>query len=123
LAGVAKAAEMCAGGRPIGAAEAVQCGIVDRVIEGDLLAGAVDFAHEMAARGELPRKTRDLGNKLADAAANAKAINAAREAVRQRARGLMAPLKAIEAVEAATKLPFDEGCAKERQLFEECLFS
>src|SRR5205814_3588224 len=74
LAGVAKAAEMCAGGRPIGAAEALQCGIVDRVIEGDLLAGAVDFAREMAARGEPPRKTRDLGNKLADAGANAKAI-------------------------------------------------
>src|SRR5437762_8710514 len=72
LAGVAKAAEMCAFGDPIGAAEAAQCGIVDRVIEGDLLAGAVDFAHEMAARGKPPRKTRDLGNRLADAAANAK---------------------------------------------------
>src|SRR5450631_1062794 len=38
LAGVAKAVEMCAFGEPIGAAEAHECGIVDRIIEGDLLA-------------------------------------------------------------------------------------
>ena len=44
LAGVAKAAEMCAGGQPISAAEAAKFGIVDRIIEGDLLAGAIGFA-------------------------------------------------------------------------------
>ena len=70
LAGVAKAAEMCAGGQPIGAAEAAKYNIVDRVIEGELLAGAVAFAREIAARGGPPRKTRDLNEKLADRAAN-----------------------------------------------------
>ena len=35
----------------------------------------------------------------------------------------MAPLAAIDAVEAATKLPFDEGVEAERKLFTECLFS
>ena len=123
LAGVAKAAEMCAGGQPIAAAEALQFGIIDRVIEGDLLAGAIAFAREMSASGNPPRKTRDLNDKLADAAANAQAIAAARDAFHKRARGFLAPLKAIEAVEAATKLSFDEGCKKERELFEECLFS
>ena len=34
LAGIAKAIEMCTGGKSIKAAEAVECGIVDRVIEG-----------------------------------------------------------------------------------------
>jgi len=119
LAGVAKAAEMCAGGQPIGAAEALQFGIVDQVITGDLLAGAVSFAREVSASGQLPRKTRDLECKFGDAAAIAKV----RQDVESKSRGLIAPGKAIEAVEAATKLPFNEGCAKERQLFEECLFS
>ena len=123
LAGVAKAAEMCAGGQPVGAAEALQFDIVDRVIDNDLLAGAIAFAREVAASGKPPRKTRELSEKLADAAANAQAIAAARETFSKRARGLVAPLKAIEAVEAATKLSFAEGCQKERQLFEECLFS
>src|SRR5262249_9435342 len=41
----------------------------------------------------------------------------------KRSRGLFAPLKAVEAVEAATKLPFVEGLQREGQLFQECLFS
>jgi len=123
LAGVTKAAEMCAGGQPIGAAEALKFGIVDRVVEGDLLAGAIDFARELTASGKPPRKARDLNEKLADAAANTAAIAAVREATAKRARGLIAPLKAIDAVEAATKLPFDQGLKRERELFEECLFS
>ncbi len=41
LAGPAKAAEMCAFGEPIGAKEALELGIVDSIIEGDLLAGAL----------------------------------------------------------------------------------
>src|SRR5262244_2854173 len=48
LAGVAKAVEMCAFGEPIGAADAVAAGIADRIIEGDLLAGAIAFAREVA---------------------------------------------------------------------------
>jgi 3-hydroxyacyl-CoA dehydrogenase len=123
LAGVAKAAEMCAGGQPIDAVAALKFGIIDRVIEGDLLDGAVAFAREVAARGGTPRKVRDLGDKLSDAAANAQAIAVAREAFSKRKNGLIAPLKAIQAVEAATRLPFDEGCRRERELFEECLFS
>src|ERR1700681_1533078 len=41
LAGVAKAVEMCAFGEPVGARDAHECGIVDAVIEGDLLKGAI----------------------------------------------------------------------------------
>src|SRR5438045_70411 len=41
LAGVEKAAEMCAFGEPVGAQEAHALGIVDAVIEGDFLAGAI----------------------------------------------------------------------------------
>lgn len=123
LAGVAKAAEMCAGGEPIRTAEALQCGIVDRIIEGELLDGAIGFAREIAAKGKPPRKTCDLNDRLGDAAANAQALAAVREVVSKRARGLIAPLKAIEAIAAATSLPFPEGCQRESQLFEECLFS
>ncbi len=36
---------------------------------------------------------------------------------------LLAPKKAIDAVEAATTLPFAEGLKKEAELFQECLFS
>ena len=36
---------------------------------------------------------------------------------------MIAPLAAIDAVEAATQLPFDEGCEVEKKLFNDCLFS
>jgi 3-hydroxyacyl-CoA dehydrogenase len=121
LAGVAKALEMCAEGNPVKAKEALTLGIVDRIIEGDLLSGAVAFAREVA--GKPAPKTRDRNEKLGTAEQNAAIFAAARDAARKKARGLMAPQAAIDAVEAATKLPFDQGVEVERELFTKCLFS
>jgi 3-hydroxyacyl-CoA dehydrogenase len=121
LAGVAKAVEMCAQGDPVKAQDAFEAGILDKLIEGDLLAGAIAFAREASSRPI--RKTRDRNEKLGDAAQNAAIFAAARETSRKKQRGTMAPLAAIEAIEAATRLPFDEGCQQEQKLFLECLFS
>ncbi|HEY1940242.1 MAG TPA: 3-hydroxyacyl-CoA dehydrogenase NAD-binding domain-containing protein [Candidatus Angelobacter sp.] len=121
LAGVAKAVEMCADGNPIKAKDALAAGIIDKLIEGDLLAGAVAFAREIA--GKPAPKTRERNEKLGTPEQNAAIFAAARDAARKKARGLMAPLAAIDAVEAATKLPFDQGVEAERKIFTECLFS
>jgi len=122
LAGIAKAVEMCAFGEPVKAAAALEAGIVDRMIEGDLLAGAIAFAREVVAKGEAPRKPRDRDEKLSDPS-SAAIFAAAREQARKTRRGMMAPLAAIDSVENATRLPFDEGCKKEAELFFKCLFS
>ena len=121
LAGVAKALEMCTTGNPIKAEEALKFGIVDRIIEGDLLAGAVAFAREVA--GKPAPKTRDRNGKLGNAEDNAPIFSAARETVAKKQRGLLAPVAAIDAIEIATKMPFQEGCQAEQKLFVECLFS
>jgi 3-hydroxyacyl-CoA dehydrogenase len=121
LAGVAKAVEMCVDGNPIKAKDALAAGIVDKLIEGDLLAGAVAFAREVS--GKPAPKTRERNEKLGTAEQNAPIFAAARDAARKKARGLMAPIAAIDAVEAATKLPFEQGVEFERKLFTECLFS
>jgi 3-hydroxyacyl-CoA dehydrogenase len=123
LAGVAKATQMCADGNPIGAKEASEAGIVDRVVEGDLLQGAIAFLREKIAGGEKPPKTRERNDKLGDEATNAAIFEAARAQAKKAARGMMAPLAAIDAVEAATKLSFEEGVAREAELFKQCLFS
>jgi 3-hydroxyacyl-CoA dehydrogenase len=123
LAGVAKATQMCADGNPVGAKEALELGIVDRIVEGDLLQGAVAFLREKIAGGERPPKTRERNDKLGDEATNAAIFVAARAQAKKAARGMMAPMAAIDAVEAATKLPFEEGCAREAELFKQCLFS
>jgi len=125
LAGVAKAVEMCAEGNPVKAKEALALGIVDRLIDGDLLAGAVAFAREVTGKAapQPALKTRERNSKLGTPEQNAPIFAAARDAARKKARGMMAPMAAIDAVEAATKLPFDEGVEAERKLFMECLFS
>ena len=128
LAGVAKAAEMCSLGEPLKAPDAFDVGIIDKLIEGasnaaQLQSAAVAFARDIAAKST--RKTRHRNDKLhaVTDADNAQIFAAARDAARKKLRGRQAPLAAIDAVEAATKLPFDQGCARERELFIDCLFS
>ncbi len=121
LVGVAKAVEMCAEGKPVFAREAATFGLIDRLIEGDLLAGAVSFAREIAGKPAL--KTQERTEKLGTAAENAAIFAAARDKARKKQRGLKAPLAAIDAVEAGTGLSFEEGCQAEAKLFTECLFS
>src|ERR1700733_13627321 len=99
LVGVAKALEMCTDGKPVAAAEAFQFGIIDRLIEGDLLAGAVAFAREIA--GKPAPKTRERAQKLGTAEQNAAIISVSRERVRTKQRNLIAPLAAIDAGEVA----------------------
>src|SRR5271169_4552228 len=75
LAGAARAVEMCAEGNPIKAADALNSGIIDRLIDGDLLAGAVAFAREVADL--IVRKTRERNDELGSAEQNAPIFAAA----------------------------------------------
>jgi 3-hydroxyacyl-CoA dehydrogenase len=118
LAGVPVALEMCVTGNPINAEDALKANIVDEIIDGDLLAGAIAFAQKVAGK-PVPMtraRTQNLG-------ANAELFAAAREAAAKKYRGLKAPQAAIDAIEAAAKMPFAEGCLEEQRLFMECLFS
>jgi 3-hydroxyacyl-CoA dehydrogenase len=119
LAGPIKAAEMCASGESVKAEEALALGIVDRIVGGDLLESALAFAREVADKPA--PKTRDRKEKLAQA--NDAIFQMIREQVRKKARGMRAPFAAVHAVEAATKLPFEEGCKREAELFNQCLYS
>lgn len=121
LAGVAKAVEMCAEGNPVRAEEAVKCGILDKLFEGDLLAGAIAFANEVA--GKRAAKTRERNSKLGTSTEDAAIFAAARKNARKRQRNLLAPLAAIDAIEAATQFPFEQGCEEEQKLFTKCLYS
>ena len=121
LAGIAKAVEMCTTGNPVKAEEALKFGIIDKIIDGDLLTGAVAFAREVAGKGA--PKTRERNGKLGNTAENTVVFASARDNAATKQRGLRAPLAAIDAIEAATTMPFAEGCQLEQKLFIECLFS
>src|SRR5580700_5886951 len=123
LVGVAAAVDLCVSGKPIRAPEALKLGLIDRVIEGDLLTGAIAFAREIADQGGALRKTRELSDKLGSEFVDASIFVAGSDQARKTRRNMLAPLKAVDAIEAAVNLPFDEGCKKEREIFEECIAS
>ena len=89
---------MCTGGNPIKAQDALKCGLVDRLIDGDFLSGAVAFAREVA--GKPAPKTRERNQKLGTPEENGAIFDTARDTVRKE-QILIAPLAAIDAIEAA----------------------
>ena len=113
LTGIEKALEMIVGGDPIDAAKALEFGIVDEIVDGDLLTRAVEFAGDVSDRP--PRVTGALTDKLGDA--DEKLFAGVREATAKKFRGVDAPMVAIDCVEFAAKLPLDEGLAREREAF------
>ncbi len=117
LAGVEKAMEMCAFGEPLEARAALEAGIVDQVVEGDVVEAAVEFARTAPA----VRRTRDLGERLCGAEEAESLAEVFRQAARRKLAHQTAPEAAIEAVAAAAKLSFEEGLEAERRLFEACL--
>jgi 3-hydroxyacyl-CoA dehydrogenase len=121
LVGVEKALQMIVGGDPIGGEEAHRLGLLDELVEGDLTAGAVAFAERVVAEGRPLRKVRDLDEKIAAARARPEIFSEFRKSVARQTRGFRAPEACIQAVEAAVKLPFDQGLARERELFLEML--
>ena len=111
VAGIETAVELCAGGSPITAKRALEVGLVDRLAdEGSLSDDAIAFARECIAKGPRPSRALPVKGDVAAIAAYA-AANA------KKFRGFEAPAANIACVEAATRLPFDEGIAFERSEF------
>jgi 3-hydroxyacyl-CoA dehydrogenase len=117
LVGIAKAAEMIVSGQIIKAPAALDLGLIDRLIDGELLPGAVARAEEIAAKRPLP-KTRERA-----IAPQPGALDSARDLARKTRRNQTAPLMALEALEAAATLPFAEGLKRERELSARSLIS
>ena len=118
LIGAAKALDMIVTGTPIRSEEAAKLGYFDRLLEGDLVAGAIGFAREVAIpAGKLPKlRDRTVATDSMPGGVDA-FFAAAREQVAKQYRGYPAPMKCLETVEASVKKPFDEGIAFERQSF------
>jgi len=118
VAGVRKALEMCATGNPIGAGDGFACGLIDRLIEGDLIPHAVGYAEEVRDVRPLP-KSSERQDKLNEC--DPSVFDDFRKENAKRFRGFEAPLKNIEAVKVACEKPYNEGVIEERKLFMELM--
>jgi 3-hydroxyacyl-CoA dehydrogenase len=118
--GIKAALDMITSGDPIPAAKAKAIGLVDEIVEGDLLAGAIKFAETVAIPGGTAgRRVSENNDKLGDASPAFFAEQ--RKAVAAKARGQIAPVKIVDAIEAAATLPFAEGMKKEREVAVELM--
>ena len=119
LAGWQASLDLMTGGRPLGIDPAIELGIVDRRMDGDLVAGAVAWARELADAGLPPRRVLELPvppSRPAQFEEYLRALPAS-------ARKLPAPPRIVEALACAAILPAEAALARARTLFMECLGS
>jgi 3-hydroxyacyl-CoA dehydrogenase len=119
LVGAAVALDMIVGGGMISAEHAERVGLVDAVVDAELLPFALELARRVSVEARpLPRVSQrtvrlDDPNLFADYQGR----------VALEKRGFLAPLRCIDAVRAAVELPFEQGLEVERRLFMELMAS
>lgn len=118
MAGAQVALDVCTSGNPVGAVQAYQWGVIDRLVDGDLLEGALKFAVDVLG-GVIPaRNLTQARDKIADI--DPSLFDSYREKNRRKWKGLLAPWKIVDCIEAACRLSFEEGAQMEREAFQEC---
>ncbi len=122
LCGARMALEMCTGGKPVPAAKALAAGIIDHIVDGDLLTGAIAFAKAKANAREI-RKSREISHYRRAGGGGLAACAEMRQTLANAARGMAAPFAVVDAIEAGLTSSFDAGSIRERELFAGCVVS
>jgi 3-hydroxyacyl-CoA dehydrogenase len=119
LVGVDKAMAMILTGEPIPVTEAREAGLVDEIVAGDLVPGAVAFTRRVIAEKRPLVLVRDRDEKLSAARENLAKFDEAAAGYTRRAKGQNAPVAAVEALRGALTLPVADALKRERELFME----
>ena len=121
LIGAERAMDAILSGDPFDAEEALALGIVDGIVEGDLVAGAIRFAKAKAAAGGPHPLVRNMRDKVEADRANPNVFKAGEAYVARRMRGQFNGRMAFECVKAAVEVDdFDAGIEIERANFQLC---
>jgi 3-hydroxyacyl-CoA dehydrogenase len=121
VAGLEAALRMIPTGEPVDATEALALGLIDEIVEGDLIDAVVAFARRVVDSDDALRRSHEMSVRSEGPADEI--IARARERVAAKARGMIAPVRCIDAIEAAVGLPFAEGVRREREMFTELMAS
>lgn len=112
--GAAAALDMIVSGAPVDAGAALNLGLVDAVVDGDLMQGAQRFCEQLIEQGAKPRPT---GARAVDVTGFDEAGIAAILSKHSRAlKGRKTQQLVVEALTAATRSDFDTGLAIERRI-------
>ena len=117
LIGVQNALDVIVTGRLLPTDRAQALGVIDEIVEGDLITRAITFARGLVGQPDAVRKVSEREEGLEEARSNPALFDDFRKAMARRARGFDAPDACVECIEAAVTLPFHAGLAKEREIF------
>lgn len=117
LAGLDAALDLITSGRQFGAKEALELGVVDRVVDGDPREIGLAYTRELLESGAQRRPVSEMP---APAPVDFDAIY---DAVLKKGRGQISPATAVRGIQAACELPFAEGMKRERELFMQLMAS
>jgi 3-hydroxyacyl-CoA dehydrogenase len=117
LIGVEPALQMITEGSDIPAAKAKAIGLIDEIIEGDLLAGAIAFTEKLLAEGRPIRRVGEMTAK----AENPAFFDETKAALAKKQRGFLAPQACVDAVKLSTEYPIAEGAKREYALCRELM--
>ncbi|MBN3756433.1 fatty-acid oxidation protein subunit alpha [Paraburkholderia sp. Tr-20389] len=119
LVGPKAAIDIIVSGRHVSAKNALELGLIDRVVADELVvAEALDFVRSLP-RGEGVRRVRDMNDRIEHAKANPQEWTPARDEAARKARFVKAPHSALACIEMAVNGSFEEGIALEQSLFAE----
>ena len=126
LIGLPNATEMITTGKPIKSEKAYSRGLVDEVVpQEELLETALKAARRFIS-GELNlwmRMTRNRNDRLPSAAEKTGFVNYSKFMAAQKAKGYIAPFKAIDALEKGLSYDIEADIEKEVDLFCDCAVS
>ena len=123
LIGVPAALEIVVSGSMVPAERARTLGILDDVIEGDVVDAAVTHARRMVDKRMSIRRASGTDDRVVETRGKPEVFEAFKKKMARRARGFEAPYACVECIEAAANLPYAKGTAKEREIFVELLAS
>ena len=116
--GIELALKMIVTGNAVKSEVLAEGGAIDKVIDGDFMAGVLAFANEAIANGSKLPRVRDMKIGMPN---RKEFFAAARTKQLATNKHFPAPYKCIDAVEAAINMNIDDGLAHEFKLFTELL--
>lgn len=126
LIGLRHALEMITIGKPIKAEVAHQRGLVDDVVEPEKLVDAAVKAAGRFISGELNVKARATRNRhhwIPSAAEKKALMDFTKAMTAAKAKGYIAPFKAVEAIDKGLSYDIDADLKREAELFADCVVS
>lgn len=114
LIGARAAVETVFGIVPIKAEKALELGLIDKIVDGDLRQGAISWTKELVQQGASPRRTGEMDVDVTGY--DDDFLAEMRTLAGKRMRGQEAPERLLEAVAVATKLPLEEGLVEEKRI-------